>query len=125
MLWLRKNSERKVFGWTRRARIVVLNYPSNPTGATYTPEELRDIAEVARGHRVVLLSDEIYGKLHYEGEHSSIVPLYPEGTIFSGGLSKWCGAGGWRLSFCTGLRYRLNVWTDFRESGQRHHRRAA
>ena len=44
-----------------------------------------------------MLSDEIYGKLHHENEHHSIVPLYPEGTIFSGGLSKWCGAGGWRL----------------------------
>ncbi len=80
-----------------RPRIVILNYPSNPTGATYAPPELRQIAEVASRHRLILLSDEIYGKLHYEGEHSSIVPFYPEGTIFSGGLSKWCGAGGWRL----------------------------
>ena len=80
-----------------RPRIVVLNYPSNPTGTTYALNELRILAEVARKYRVILLSDEIYGKLHHEGEHASIVPLYPEGTIFSGGLSKWCGAGGWRL----------------------------
>lgn len=43
-------------------------------------------ATLANKYRVVLLSDEIYGKLHHEGEHHSIVPLYPEGTIFSGGL---------------------------------------
>lgn len=80
-----------------RPRIVVLNYPSNPTGTTYSLEELRAIAEIASRYRVILLSDEIYGKLHHEGDHHSMVPIYPEGTIFSGGLSKWCGAGGWRL----------------------------
>ena len=80
-----------------RPRIVVLNYPSNPTGTTYSLQALQKIAEVARRYRVILLSDEIYGKLHHEGDHHSILPLYPEGTVFSGGLSKWCGAGGWRL----------------------------
>jgi aspartate aminotransferase len=80
-----------------RPRIVVLNYPSNPTGGTYSVAELEALAEVAAANRVVLLSDEIYGKLHHDGEHRSIVPVYPQGTIFSGGLSKWCGAGGWRL----------------------------
>jgi len=80
-----------------RPRIVVLNYPSNPTGGSYTLDELQDLAEVMRKYRAVVLSDEIYGKLHHTGTHASIVPLYPEGTIFSGGLSKWCGAGGWRL----------------------------
>jgi aspartate aminotransferase len=80
-----------------RPRIVVLNYPSNPTGATYTEAELEELAESASRNRIVLLSDEIYGKLHHRGAHRSIVPLYPQGTIFSGGLSKWCGAGGWRL----------------------------
>ena len=80
-----------------RPRIVVLNYPSNPTGATYTEAELEELAESASRNRIVLLSDEIYGQLHHRGEHRSIVPLYPQGTIYSGGLSKWCGAGGWRL----------------------------
>ena len=80
-----------------RPRLVILNYPSNPTGLTYTVDELRELAEVAARYRVVILSDEIYGKLHHEGAHASIVPLLTESTIFSGGLSKWCGAGGWRL----------------------------
>lgn len=84
-----------------RPRIVILNYPSNPTGDTYTKEELRALAKVARHYRVVLLSDEIYGELHYRGQHVSIARYYPEGTIISGGLSKWCGAGGWRLGTFT------------------------
>ncbi len=80
-----------------RRRVLVLNYPSNPTGTTYSEDELAALAEIARRYRVIVLSDEIYGKVHHEGRHHSIVPLYPEGSLFSGGLSKWCGAGGWRL----------------------------
>jgi len=84
-----------------RPRIVVLNYPSNPTGVTYSVDELRELARVARAYRVVLLSDEIYGELDHAGRHVSVARFYPEGTIVSGGLSKWCGAGGWRLGTFT------------------------
>lgn len=80
-----------------RPRILVLNYPGNPEGRTYGADELREIAEVARRFEVILLSDEIYGQLHHKGEHVSVARFYPEGTIVSSGLSKWCGAGGWRL----------------------------
>ncbi len=91
-----------------KPRLMIINYPSNPTGRTYTYVQLKKLAEVARKHRVVLLSDEIYGKIHHDGVHQSIVEFYPEGTIFSGGLSKWCGAGGWRLGlfvFPDGLKW--------------------
>ncbi len=80
-----------------RPRIVILNYPGNPTGSTYSVNRLKEIARVAREYSVILLSDEIYGELHHRGQHVSIARFYPEGTIVSGGLSKWCGAGGWRL----------------------------
>ncbi len=80
-----------------RPRILILNYPANPTGTTYTTEKLKKLAEVARRYKVILLSDEIYGELHHSGKHVSIARFYPEGTIISSGLSKWCGAGGWRL----------------------------
>jgi len=80
-----------------RPRLLVLNYPSNPTGLTYSTVELREIAEVARAFGLIVLSDEIYGQLHHLGKHESIAKYYPEGTIISSGLSKWCGAGGWRL----------------------------
>jgi aspartate aminotransferase len=80
-----------------RPRIIILNYPNNPTGCTYKADELKALAQMARKYRVILISDEIYGELHHLGQHVSIARFYPEGTIISGGLSKWCGAGGWRL----------------------------
>lgn len=80
-----------------RPRILILNYPANPDGCTYSAEELEALAEVARKYKVILLSDEIYGELHHQGKHVSAAAFYPEGTIISSGLSKWCGAGGWRL----------------------------
>lgn len=80
-----------------RPRLLVLNYPSNPSGNTYSPDELKELAEIARRFQLVVLSDEIYGQLHHRAEHVSIGQFYPEGTVLSSGLSKWCGAGGWRL----------------------------
>ncbi len=80
-----------------KPRIVILNYPNNPTGKSYNAAQLRELAEVARKYRIVMLSDEIYGEVNHTGNHISIAKFYPEGTIISGGLSKWCGAGGWRL----------------------------
>ena len=77
--------------------LLILNYPNNPVGNTYSAAELEELAETARRHRVLVLADEIYGRLHYSGDHVSIARYYPEGTIVSAGLSKWCGAGGWRL----------------------------
>ncbi|MFK7986760.1 MAG: pyridoxal phosphate-dependent aminotransferase [Sandaracinaceae bacterium] len=93
-------------------RLLILNYPSNPHGGTYGRGELEALAKVARAHRILVLSDEIYGELHYEGQHVSIARFYPEGTIISSGLSKWCGAGGWRIgtfTFPSGLRWLLGA----------------
>lgn len=84
-----------------RPRILILNYPSNPSGRTYKMEVLRELARVARKYKIILLSDEIYGELNHRGKHISISRFYPEGTIISSGLSKWCGAGGWRLGTFT------------------------
>ena len=80
-----------------KPRIVILNYPNNPTGCSYPVEQLKALAEVARKYRIILLSDEIYGELNHAGCHQSIARFYPEGTIIASGLSKWAGAGGWRL----------------------------
>jgi aspartate aminotransferase len=94
-----------------KPRIVILNYPSNPSSVTYSVDELKKIAAAAKKYKIILLSDEIYGELHYEGKHVSIARFYPEGTIISTGLSKWCGAGGWRLGtfiFPPNLRWLLN-----------------
>lgn len=84
-----------------RPRILILNYPGNPEGSSYSATDLEELAQVARKFHVVLLSDEIYGQLHHDGQHVSAARFYPEGTIVSSGLSKWCGAGGWRLGTFT------------------------
>lgn len=95
-----------------RPRVVILNYPDNPTGCSYPTERLKQLAQVARKYKLIIVSDEIYGLLNHRGQHVSISQFYPEGTIISSGLSKWCGAGGWRLgtfSFPPNLNWLLNA----------------
>jgi len=77
--------------------LLILNYPGNPDGITYSQEMMKELADCARRNHILILSDEIYGQLHHHSNHVSIARFYPEGTILSSGLSKWCGAGGWRL----------------------------
>ncbi len=78
-------------------RLLILNSPNNPTGSSFSDAELAALAAVARRHQLLVISDEIYADLHHEGPSASISHHYPEGTVVSTGLSKWCGAGGWRL----------------------------
>lgn len=95
-----------------RPRVVILNYPSNPTGSTYPASRLKKLADVARKYNLILISDEIYSLLDHTGKHVSIAQYYPEGTIISSGLSKWAGAGGWRLgtfTFPKNLRWLQNA----------------
>lgn len=97
-----------------RPRLLILNYPSNPDGGTFSVDDLKKIADIARKHEIIILSDEIYGQLHYQGDHISIARFYPEGTIISSGLSKWCGAGGWRLgtfAFPSNFDWLMNAMT--------------
>lgn len=94
--------------------LLILNYPGNPDGMTYSAEELEKLANVAARYKLFILSDEIYAQLHHEGRHVSIARFYPEATIISSGLSKWCGAGGWRLgtfSFPPHLHWMMKAMT--------------
>ena len=93
-------------------KLLILNYPGNPHGCTFETELLKELANVCRKNKIIVLSDEIYSRIHYQGEHVSIARYYPEGTIISSGLSKWCAAGGWRLghfSFPKEFQYLQNV----------------
>lgn len=101
--WRLKPSELQAFCVknNQRPKILILNYPNNPVGNTYSAAQLEDIAKVARQHELIVVADEIYGALTYQEQHVSIAQYYPEGTIISSGLSKWCGAGGWRLGTFT------------------------
>ncbi len=77
--------------------VLLLNYPNNPAGTTYSVDQLKALAEAARELGIIILSDEIYADVDHRGEHVSVARFYPEGTVVTTGLSKWCGAGGWRL----------------------------
>jgi len=76
-------------------KLLILNSPNNPSGTTHG--NLKELANVAKKHNVIIISDEIYAELDFTGEYKSITHYYPEKTIVSSGLSKWCGAGGWRI----------------------------
>lgn len=88
---------------TPATKMVILNSPSNPTGAVYTEEELRAIGEVALYEDIIILSDEIYEKLVYgESKHISIASLSDELynlTITVNGFSKAYAMTGWRLGY--------------------------
>jgi len=77
--------------------IFILNSPNNPSGTVC--ENLKKIATVAKKYKLIVLSDEIYTDLTFNNNYDSISKYYPDSTLVSGGLSKWCGAGGWRLGF--------------------------
>ncbi|TFG08216.1 aminotransferase class I/II-fold pyridoxal phosphate-dependent enzyme [Candidatus Thorarchaeota archaeon] len=83
---------------TEDQKLLVINYPNNPTGQSYSKSQLKELADVARRYNVVILSDEIYALLSYQNhEHHSIAEFYPEGTLVTGGLSKDRAAGGFRV----------------------------
>jgi aspartate/methionine/tyrosine aminotransferase len=86
---------------TDRTRLIVLNSPHNPTGSILTEADLREIARLAVEHDLVVLADEIYGRLQYEGEPLSIatLPGMAERTITLDGFSKTFSMTGWRLGY--------------------------
>ena len=99
--------EKKIKSIKNKNIILFLNSPNNPSGAVC--KNLREIAEVAKKYKIMVLSDEIYTQLQFDGKYNSISEYYPEGTIISSGLSKWLGAGGWRLGFFAVPRKLRNI----------------
>ena len=78
-------------------KILILNYPGNPDGLSYSKKELQALARVAKKHNILIIADEIYHLLHHTDNPATLANEYPEKTIICTGLSKWYGAGGWRL----------------------------
>ena len=77
--------------------LLFLNSPNNPSGQIC--ENLEEIASIAKKYNLIILSDEIYSELSFKDSYQSISNFCQEKTIISTGLSKWCGAGGWRLGY--------------------------
>ena len=92
-----ENLENKIKNIEKKNLLLFLNSPNNPSGRIC--KNLEEIAKIAKKYKIIIISDEIYSELTFEGRYKSISNFYPEGTIVSTGLSKWCGAGGWRLGF--------------------------
>ncbi len=88
---------------TKKTKAILLNSPNNPTGSIYTKEELREIAEFAKKYDLIIVSDEIYEKLIYDGnKHISIASLSEDAykrTIVINGLSKSYAMTGWRIGY--------------------------
>ena len=89
---------------TPRTKALLIGYPNNPTGAVMTRSELMEIAEVAKQHDLLVISDEIYDRLVYGIEHVSVaaLPGMRERTITLGGFSKNYAMTGWRLGYASG-----------------------
>jgi aspartate/methionine/tyrosine aminotransferase len=82
-------------------KLVILNSPQNPTGGVLSNQDIRDIAEAIGDRNIMVLSDEIYSRLIFEGEHYSImsVPGFKDRTILLDGFSKTYAMTGWRMGY--------------------------
>ncbi|MBM7617175.1 aminotransferase [Weissella uvarum] len=85
-----------------QVKAILLNYPNNPTGVTYTKAELQALAEVFKKHQLWVISDEIYAELTYDQDHVSLASMLPEQTILLNGLSKSHAMTGYRVGFIMG-----------------------
>lgn len=86
---------------TDRTKLIILNSPHNPTGGVLTKQDILDVAKAIGDRNILILSDEIYSRLIYEGEHFSImsVPGFKERTILLDGFSKTYAMTGWRMGY--------------------------
>src|SRR3954452_23895313 len=89
---------------TPRSKVLVLNFPTNPTGGTMTRQELQKIATLVQRHNLLVITDEIYSELTFEGEHVSIasLPGMIERTVFLHGFSKAYAMTGFRIGYACG-----------------------
>ncbi|MDP8215968.1 MAG: aminotransferase class I/II-fold pyridoxal phosphate-dependent enzyme [Candidatus Kaelpia imicola] len=89
---------------TKKTKLLVLNYPSNPTGVSYRRSELKELALIVKKHDLVVLSDEIYGDLTYDFKHTpfSTLPGMKGRTVYINGFSKAYAMTGWRIGYACG-----------------------
>ena len=102
---------------TRQTKAILIGYPANPTGAVMTRDKLAQIAEVARRHQLLVISDEIYAKLVYGVEHTCLatLPKMKEHTILLGGFSKTYAMTGWRIGYAAAPREIIAAMTKIHQ----------
>ena len=104
---------------TEKTKAILIGYPANPTGAVMSREKLAQIAEVARRHHLMVISDEIYASLVYGVEHTCFasLPRMKENTILLGGFSKAYAMTGWRIGYAAaskeviGAMFKIHQYT--------------
>ncbi len=96
---------------TSKTKAILLNYPSNPTGLSFSQSLLKEIAKIAMENNVLVISDEIYSAIIYGAKHFSIgsIPGMKERTIVLNGFSKSHAMTGWRLGYAAGPKYIIDI----------------
>lgn len=96
---------------TQKTKAILLNYPSNPTGATIDKNTLEKIADLAITNNLIIIADELYSSLTFDRVHYSIIslPEMKERTIYLNGFSKSHAMTGWRLGYVTGPKYIIDI----------------
>lgn len=96
---------------TKKTKAILFNYPSNPTGAVLSEEELKEIAASVQKHDLIAISDEIYAELRYDAPHTSFaaLPGMKERTVLVNGFSKAFSMTGWRLGYLCAPRELVDV----------------
>jgi aminotransferase len=102
---------------TNKTKGIILNYPSNPTGATYDKKELEAINKVCLKHNLVIISDEVYGDLTYSGTHVPFPTLKgaQANTLYLNGFSKAYAMTGWRIGYACGPKPIISAMTKIHQ----------
>ncbi len=102
---------------TPKSKILIMNFPNNPTGAIMEKKDLEEIAKVCIEHDLFVISDEIYAELTYFGTHTSIasLPGMKERTLLINGFSKAFAMTGWRLGYACGPEYLIKQMTKIHQ----------
>ncbi len=101
----------------RNTRALILNYPNNPTGASYSKKELKAISDVVIKKNLIMISDEIYCDLTYDFEHTPFptLPKMKERTIYLNGFSKSYAMTGWRIGYACGPKELIGAMTKIHQ----------
>jgi aminotransferase len=102
---------------TPKTKLLILPYPNNPTGAIMSKHDIEQIAEVLKDTNIIVLSDEIYAELTYNGKHTSIANIdgMKERTVIISGFSKAFAMTGWRLGYACGNKEIIGLMTKIHQ----------
>ncbi len=107
---------REIIATEDHIKAIIITNPSNPTGVTYTAEQLKALADVVRETDILIISDEIYSELSYDAPHVSMARILPEQTIVVNGVSKSHAMTGYRIGILAGpaaLMKKINMVHGF------------